>query len=58
MACRLGFSRKPQAIFRADPSIAVRPIGRKVTISLFVFASDFSEKWIPLFGPMLSSVRL
>jgi len=41
--------------FRAGPPawIAVRPIGQKVAIELFVLASDSSETSIPLFGPML-----
>jgi hypothetical protein len=31
----------------------MRPAGRKLATYLFVFAFDFSEKRIPLFGPML-----
>jgi len=30
------------------------PSGREVAIDLVGEASDSSEKWIPLFGPMLS----
>jgi len=38
---------------RVSRRIAAPAIGREVAIYLFVLASDFSEKWIPLFGPML-----
>lgn len=36
----------------ADIWIAARPIEREAVIHIFVSASDFSEKLIPLLGPM------
>ena len=41
------------AVYRASQST----VGREVAIQLPVFASDCSEKWIPLFGPMLEKDR-
>jgi len=44
--------RDNRICMRPQRWIALRPAGRKVAIQTFALASDSSEKWIPLFGPM------
>jgi len=54
----IGLIRKVVSTFRSDTEIAARPQDAGTVIYHVGVASDWSEKWFPLFGPMPRSPRV